>query len=62
MPHVPAPVIGKLCDSGYSWIETLKKRSERLDLQVAANFPITGADMWGIMAKPPRVYASQRTK
>jgi len=27
-----------------------------------ANFSITGADMWGIMAKPPRVYASQRTK
>jgi len=23
------------------------------------NFSITGADMWGIMAKPPRVYASQ---
>jgi hypothetical protein len=26
------------------------------------NFSITGAGTWGIMAKPRRVYASQRTK
>ena len=29
---------------------------------MAYNFPITGAGTWGIMAKPPRVYASQRTQ